>query len=276
MTTQAQSRGRSRLYAMQRFIVPEWTRAGIRRIQHHFEEPKKFAYYASISATGLRVLHFLHIQKTGGTAVAAALEGRQPLGPYHVEYRGHGSGMRRVPLGDGVIFFLRDPLSRFISGFRDRQAQGQPRYDSPWSFGEYLAFRRFKTPDQLARSLSSPQKQERAAAEAAFRSIRHVNATLDRWLVSPDYLESRKSDVFFVGFQETLETDYARLHDLLKLPQDARLPTDPVRAHRRQHAPKDVLSGEAVDNLRRWYADDYRFIAQASRMGLAPRDRLPW
>ncbi len=46
--------------------------------------------------------------------------------------------LRNITEGEGIIFFLRDPTSRFVSGFYSRQRQGQPRYYSPWSSDEKI------------------------------------------------------------------------------------------------------------------------------------------
>ena len=106
--------------------------------------------------------HFLHIGKTGGTAVKHALE------PFAAEFgivlHPHGTTLSHVPAGEHAFFFLREPVARFVSGFNSRKRRGRPRYDYPWTENEQWAFERFATPDDLARSLSSPDP---AVAEAA-------------------------------------------------------------------------------------------------------------
>src|SRR3954468_20142447 len=64
---------------------------------------------------GARVVHMLHVPKTGGTAVRAALEdARLPPG-LRVLLHGHGMSLRNIPREDDVFFFLRDPVDRFVS-----------------------------------------------------------------------------------------------------------------------------------------------------------------
>ena len=53
------------------------------------------------------------------------------------------------------MFFVRDPISRFVSGFNSRLRKGLPKMYFPWAPGEKLAFSRFATPNQLALALSS-------------------------------------------------------------------------------------------------------------------------
>ena len=126
---------------------------------------------------GRRVVHFIHVGKTGGTALKAALEKHKRTAGYHILLHDHHFVFRMVPPGDSVFFFLRHPLSRFISGFYSRQREGKPRHYYPWRAGEEKAFAKFKTPNELALALSSPHANPRAAAWQAMRSIQHVRDT---------------------------------------------------------------------------------------------------
>ena len=92
------------------------------------------------------VVHFLHISKTGGTAVKHALHDSLALTRCALLLHGHRVKLMDVPDGEKAAFFLRDPVSRFCSGFYSRKRQGRPRFDFPWSPAEELAFGRFSTP----------------------------------------------------------------------------------------------------------------------------------
>jgi hypothetical protein len=87
--------------------------------------------------------------------------GRDEKGPDHyvlvldryvVNVHPHRVRLKDVPEGDHVIFFLRDPLSRFVSGFYEGQRRGYPRYLRSWTPDEKVAFDRFRTPNQAMRS----------------------------------------------------------------------------------------------------------------------------
>src|SRR5262245_6976386 len=106
---------------------------------------------------GRRIVHFLHIPKTGGTALIHALTGYETQGDYELKlHDGHDFKLSQVPLGEKVVLFMRDPISRLISGFYGRLRQDLPRYDNaPWHPDEEAAFRRFRTPNELALALSS-------------------------------------------------------------------------------------------------------------------------
>lgn len=207
---------------------------------------------------GVERLHYIHIGKTGGTALKAALRAvddpkkRFLLHQHHVP-------LSDIPAGEPCFFFVRDPIARFTSGFLSRQRQGRPRHNVPWSQEEERAFTRFATPNALASALSSSDEAERTAAVEAMGGIRHVRDSFWRWLKDESYLRRRRADIVFVGSQEHLEHDVATLSRKLDLV--IALPSDDVNAHRSPaHVSRD-LDGQAVENLRHWYRDDYRCLA---------------
>ena len=204
--------------------------------------------------TGRRPIHFLHIGKTGGTAVEETLR----TIPTTIIFHCHRTTLRDIPAGDKVAFIVRDPISRFVSGFYSRKRQGQPRYDVPWTREEKLAFGRFQTPNDLAIALSSKDSQTKDLAVEAMQTIGHVSTHYRDWLISADYLLSRKSDIIFIGRQETLEQDFEILKRILGITAVS-LIADPVRSHRNPH--QDTrLEPEAIENLREWYREDYRLL----------------
>jgi hypothetical protein len=207
--------------------------------------------------------HFLHIGKTGGTAVKHALQ------PYAARFgivlHEHATTLLDVPAGESFFFFLRDPVSRFVSSFNSRKRCGRPRYNEPWSEDERWAFARFATPDQLAGSLSAADPALAGAAALAMRRIGWVRSSYDRWLIGRDWLAGRLPDLRFIGLQESLAEDFETLKRLLGLPDECRLPDDPVTAHRTPAGLDRDLGAAAVANLRRWYAGDlavYQFCRE--------------
>jgi hypothetical protein len=205
------------------------------------------------------VIHLLHVRKTGGTALWHALEAHARADRRVIVHHPHGTLLRDIPPGELAIFLLRDPLTRFVSGFYCRQREGRPRYDSPWKTGERAAFERFRSPNELARTLSSPDRVQRELAWAAMGSIQHLASTLT-WLESEAYLGSRLQDVFFIGFQETLNEDFDRLKQKLGLPADLRLSGDEIAAHRNPARLDYHLDDLAVANLGAWYEADQRIL----------------
>ena len=209
---------------------------------------------------GRRVVHFFHIGKTGGTAVKSVLRGYEDSGDYRIILHEHGFRLNRVPLGEKVVFFVRDPINRFVSGFYGRQRQDLPRHHAPWSPQEEVAFRRFKTPNELALSLSADDQELQAAAVEAIRAIGHLNSPHLKWFKDERYFLSRRSDILFIGCQQTLKEDFAMLKEILNLPQDLNLPEDEVGSHSNPKSVDRRLDDQAIRNLKIWYARDYQFL----------------
>ena len=127
-------------------------------------------------------VHFLHLGKTGGTAIKYAIKQcTEADSPYVINLHSHKFKLSDVPHGESVFFFIRNPISRFISGFYSRQRQGQPRYFFPWSPDEKISFENFSTPNQLAIALSSSNIEEKKQAIVAMKSIKHVNDSYWKW-----------------------------------------------------------------------------------------------
>lgn len=228
---------------------------------------------------------FLHIGKTGGTAVKTALLPYRQAGPYLLQLGGgHRVALRDVPPGDRFFFAVRDPLDRFVSGFYSRKLSDRAGYHPlkgsvgprpPLSEEEVIAFSRFPTPNALAVALGDARAEEREAAEAAMAAIGHVRSTYRHWLGDPETFARRAPDALMVLRQPRLTEDFAALCALLGLP-DVRLPGDDLRAKRNPPDIDRTLSPESVANLRRWYAADYDIVQRcASMWGDGDPDWLP-
>lgn len=194
-------------------------------------------------------------------------------GPFRLHLDGqHSKTLYHVPPGEAVFFFLRDPVTRFVSAFYSRQRQGRPLADHPWTEAEIRAFDRFTTANALAEAISAGESEVRAEAEDAMRGIGHVNTHFAKWAGRPQYFLSRRKDVLFIGRQETLTADFERLKSLLSLPDGLALPTDDVAAHRNPQTVDRRLSETGEANIRRWYRADFAFIALCERRGLLHSD----
>ncbi len=219
-------------------------------------------------------LHFLHIGKTGGTAIRHALEGTPSSKNFNFVMHGHKVTLEEIPIGEYVVMFLRDPVSRFASGFTSRFRKGQPRYHFPWTRSERTAFRHFKTPNELALALSSPDNQTKEIAVEAMNGINHVRSKYSFWLHDLDYLQSRLEDFYFVGFQESLNTDFDHLKRRLRLNADPVLPErDSVASHRTPSGIDMTLEPDSIENLKIWYKEDYELLSFLKQRQASINDR---
>jgi Sulfotransferase family len=211
-------------------------------------------------------LHVFHIGKTGGTALGASLLEHRDSCRYRLVFGGHTLTLRDVPVGEKFMFVVRDPLSRFVSAFNGRLREDRPRYHYPWREEEKIAFAIFKTPDQLATALSSDDPERRKQAEEGMQGIGHVNTPYRYWFRDDKTFRRRLADVFFIGFTERLDDDFAVLKQMLGLPDDARLPRDELVAHRTPSGYENQLSDVARKNLERWYKWDVEFYRLCRRL----------
>lgn len=218
-------------------------------------------------------VHFIHIGKTGGTAIKHVLrpifraETETALGKV-ILHKGHSFKLADVPRGDKAIFCVRDPLSLFVSAFHSRLRKGQPKFYFEWSPAEAAAFERFPTPQALAEGLGSDDAGLRAEAGAAMKAIQHIRG-IRRFLGSPRHVMEHRRQIAYIGRQETLDDDWQRIRALLELPEDIELPSDPKKAHRRDAGREPALDARAEAILREYYTPDYEIVRACDRLRAA-------
>jgi hypothetical protein len=247
--------------------VPRAVARRLRTRMQRFARPK----VASVAdaADDRPPLNVLHIGKTGGTALKHVLLENQAAARCQLLFRGHDVTLTDVPVGERFMFLIRDPLTRFVSAFNGRLREDRPRYHYPWREEERIAFAIFKTPDQLAVALSSPNAAERAQAEAAMHGIGHVNTPYTFWFPDESAFRARLPDLFFIGLQDRLDEDFELLKRKLGLPGDATLPRDETVAHKTPEGFESQLSELGRANLERWYERDVALVRLCRE--LAPR-----
>lgn len=81
-----------------------------------------------------------------------------------------------------------------------------------------------------------------------------------KWYGTLDQFRDRQNDVLFVGFQESLDEDFERLLNVLKIREELCLPDDDVAAHKNPVTVERSISKQGLANLKQWYAEDYEFI----------------
>lgn len=198
------------------------------------------------------MVHLLHIGKTGGTSLTKMLQGICSK-KYTIKIHPHEFSLQDIRKEDLAIFFLRNPIDRYVSGFYSRKRKGQPTYNVPWNESEENAFGMFETPNNLAEALSSDNKMLQASAIKAMQGIRHVNTHFKDWLVDISYLENHQNQLFFIGFQESFSADVKTLYQKLTGKTWAQ---EVVKSHQTSVTEDKTLSEIAIINLTRWYQED--------------------
>ncbi len=156
------------------------------------------------------------------------------------------------------FFVVRDPVSRFISGFYSRKRQSQPLNLVPWSEQERRAFERFSHAEELVEALASGD----TIANDAMANIRHLRYPMSDWLTSAQYLRERSADIAFIARQERLQEDWSRILQVLELQEAIPLPSD-IHEANRSPTPLPELSSTATRFMRSWYQHDFEIFAGA-------------
>lgn len=203
----------------------------------------------------------LHIGKTGGTAAKTVLRAaRERDVGETVKFFKHEDGLAAIAEGDlceKLIFFIREPVDRFISAFNSRLRMGYPRHNGKWNVREEVAFAHFKTPNSLAEGLTSDDPEIQEVAVGSMMSIMHLRRSYEHYLGSVELLEQEKDRIWFIGATETFDADFGLLRGLLGIPDDLQLPNDDYGAHRTPDGFERTVSEVGRRNIQDYYQTDY-------------------
>jgi hypothetical protein len=198
---------------------------------------------------------FLHIGKTGGTALRSVIEGAEGKQKPALLMHRHTLEMVLEARPEARVgFFIRDPLARFVSGFLSRQRKGQPRYFSEWKPKEAKIFAAYDSVDALGHGLAAQEP----LAEAALRAVTHLRRGLAFHLHGCDYLERVRGNLDFIGRLECFEEDVDRLKQLYGIPAGQALPCDDLGAHRNPDPQSTVMAPAARDAIMARLDEEYR------------------
>lgn len=220
----------------------------------------------------LEKLHFLHIGKTGGSAIKLMIAGKtgksivkipfeaQSSSPSHeIIFHAHSTRLDDIPVGEKVFFPIRDVYTRYCSAFYSRKRKGRPLFNIQWNEVEEKCFDTFHTPEELVNGLKSKDSEIAQIAESAFISIKHISRKLSYWLVDTEYLKDRSKDILYILEQESLATDFKILCDELSLKLNNTLPEEENAIHRNIER-NYILSSDSIDFLNSFYHDDFPLI----------------
>jgi hypothetical protein len=203
-------------------------------------------------------VHYLHIGKTAGTQIGHVIsQVNRAQTEITMVKNGHGTPLRSLPASDQYFFSIRDPISRFRSGFYSRKRCGRPRLDNQWSPSEALIFAEFEHANDLAEALFRPDALGRKALSAML-TIGHIGNGHVDWFKKAGDIFSIRPPVWIVR-QEHLEADVATLLRRLDLDLKVTFTADPVRAHVNDYSGVPELSEMAIANLTRWHSADLQF-----------------
>lgn len=201
---------------------------------------------------------FLHIGRTGGASLRAALEAGAARSGLDLVWHCPDMTLKRALTADPdrpIAFVYRDPAERFVSAFRDRLRMGRPGNNTLWSAEEAIAFQWFETPNSLAEALYSDDERMVSASRFAMHAITPVRRGLAWRLGSALELEKAGSRILFACDLADLDGRLEELCRRIGLPRPERSEHLHVRPDGRSRA--DELSDLARGNLERFLHDDF-------------------
>ena len=188
-------------------------------------------------------LHFLHIGKAAGTQVrylARRVNAAQDR--WQIVKHDHNKNLRDLERQDAYFFSIRDPLTRFFSGFYSRKRKGRPRLNVPWTMDEKQAFETFHHANDLAEALFTPGQRGHDAF-AAIKAIRHTAKNQVDWFESRGALLRVQPPVWILR-QEHFDRDWDGLVQRLGLVGEFTPTCDGKKAHRNDYTDIPPLSAQ--------------------------------
>jgi len=206
-------------------------------------------------------IHFLHIGKCAGTQINHLIEqinDASSIGRV-IEHK-HDFFLKNLKGKKRYFFSLRDPISRFKSGFYSRKRKGMPRRYSDWSIYDQKAFQDFEHANDLAESLFAHGNLGRDAF-GAMKSIRHTAQNQSDWVYCKGNFLNVNPPVWIVRvehFDKDFE-NFIKRSELGVAFKDLNIARDPLRSHSNDYTDSPELSDKAKDNLAKWYLQDFEF-----------------
>ena len=210
------------------------------------------------SRPGRRVVYFLHIGKAAGSQVKQMMvQVNAARSDIYLHGLTHDVTLAELPEPSDYFFSIRDPISRFRSGFYSRKRRGRPLNNIAWTPHEESAFANFEHAADLAEALFAPGEQGLKAA-AAMKSIRHTAQDQIDWFALAGDVFTVRPPVWVLR-QEHLEEDLKVLLDRLGVDFTPEARQDAKGTHANDYSGIPELTEAGIANLRRWYAQDFAF-----------------
>jgi len=198
-------------------------------------------------------VYFLHIGKSGGTALGNKFQNEiNPKSELKFVPFGHNVKLYHLDKKQKYIFSVRDPISRYHSGFYSRLRKGMPRIKKEHDFFEKISFFFYKDSNSLAEDLYSSNPMKVLLARFSMCSIIHLNEPISSWF---SYEELQKHPPEFLFDQKNLDKDYKKFCQVFNLTY-SKLGKGKVVSHKNDYTGKPELSKLAKQNLKRYFEKD--------------------
>ena len=209
-----------------------------------------------------RQLQFVHIGKSGGSTVEKLLSVSPVISErYSSFFESHVNGVVLDPNCD-YLFCIRNPIDRAFSAFEWRKKlvieEALPEQVRRFS-GERKVLRQYQSLGGMARALYRSDGRLNQAVARDFHCVHHLRESIS-FYCRPLLGVLTPGNIFGVVCQEQLAADCARL-----------LEVDASGLRERNNTSKQSiardLDAKAVNNLKRFLADDYQCLMALWSLG---------
>ncbi|QDP02297.1 hypothetical protein [Thalassotalea sp. PS06] len=232
-------------------------------------------YKAFSKQKGYENLTYVHVGKCGGSYITSNLPNLRSI---HMQ-------KPIFDINQRYIFWLRDPIKRFVSAFNHSlsiiefdisgydenslyHASDTPYYKLPnkihsklatgHPFAEWPSGKRYEkliklfgTANDLAESLTSTNPVLKTQAEWLMRNteVEHIGRGLGWYTDNGNFIAQHYKNILFVGTQENMQEDMRRLCVLLNV----NCPHKQQRIRAQAHVNNRYLSKRAICNIKEFY-----------------------
>lgn len=207
-----------------------------------------------------QVHHYIHLPKTGGTAIKYALQQqaeRECDITISIPRTGHNQRLANMP--HNVCFIVRHPLDRFCSGFWERATMPERKHKSdteykhipgfgykPYSELEKTILAQCSTPDQFLTYIRTGGETQAAGTPGLFE----LTASLTHWLGNMASFKQHEHKIKMVYHINQMTQVMQEVYGIS-------LPTDPFR--KRSRALFDKPQSYEISAVNRiWFEREYR------------------
>jgi hypothetical protein len=247
-------------------------------------------------------IKFIHVGKCGGTAFLQAFD----LAHKKHEVEIHQCNKKYKPEIQRYILWIRNPISRFISAFmynhtiyhtdvmklppiinttnsicpevfeRKRRCISKGEKDCLCWPGNLtnldFLVSYFKSPNDLAESLSSPDETRRNYAKKYLLEdhSEHVMKGIGYYLYDGDFVEKYHNKIIFVGTMENMNEDLIKIGKIMN-----KTPNLNVKPRTNEYDQKyKYLSKKGLENLKHYLKGEYKSLNALHKHGLISDDIL--
>jgi len=216
---------------------------------------------------------FFHLGKNGGGSV------RQYLRPIRRTWvgAGHDASLDSIAArwpGVPVSFFVRHPVSRFVSGYNNFRRAVIQNGTKRATNDDIIARSWFHTPNDLAEALASDDERTLSAAHYAMSNLGFLSNPLTDNLHSPEVVDAYAGTIAFIGLFENFNTSVEGLRRTFDLPVELAIPTGDTAAHRSPRRLSTRLSAVGQAAVLDWYRADLVLYEHCREIHLQQMEKL--